>query len=103
VSEVETLQDAIRHELLCLWDDLHRARTNAYSGKWSMLCDNLELRIKGLTPLVGPTPWDEIQIPLLEDGIYQRIHADLGVEVAPDMARVAQVCARIDESAARSR
>lgn len=85
------LEQAAREELSYLWGDLNTARQNAIRNQWSIQCDGIEDRIKTLTALVGPTPRDEIQIPLLEDGIYQRIHAELGIEVAPDMERVAQV------------
>ena len=98
-SELERLKAAVREELSDLWGDLHSAQNHAINGRWSIACDNLEERIKALTPLVGATPWDEVQIPLLENGVYQRIHADLGIAVHPDMARVAQVRARINARA----
>lgn len=98
-SRLKRLQAAVRGELADLWCDLHRAQSYAINGKWSMACDNLEERIKLLTPLVGATPWDEIQIPLLENGVYQRIHADLGIAVEPDMERVAECRARMEASA----
>ncbi|MFJ9633796.1 hypothetical protein ACIRU8_39490 [Streptomyces sp. NPDC101175] len=95
-GELEGLKVAVREELSDLWGDLHRAQTYAINGTWSIACGNLEERIKLLTPLVGATPWDEIQIPLLENGVYQRIHGDLGIVVEPDMGRVALVRARIN-------
>jgi len=98
-SELERLKTAVREELADLWCDLNRAQSYAINGQWSIQCDNLEERIKNLTPLVGATPWDEIQIVLLENGVYQRIHADLGITVEPDMERVAQVRARISAEA----
>lgn len=94
--DTERLEQAAREELSYLWGDLNTARESAIRGQWSIRCDGIEERIKTLTALVGPTPWDEIQIPLLEDGIYQRIHAELGIEAAPDMGRVAQVRESID-------
>lgn len=78
------LEEVARTELAFLWGDLNDARMYAINGQWSMRCDSLVERIKHLTPLVGPTPWDEIQIPLLELGIYQRIHAELDIDV-PEM------------------
>ncbi|MEU8623294.1 hypothetical protein [Streptomyces sp. NPDC048669] len=89
--DAERLEQVAREELGYLWGDLNTARQNAIRGQWSIQCDGIEDRIKALTALVGPTPWDEIQISLLESGIYQRIHAELGIEVAPDMERVTQV------------
>jgi hypothetical protein len=99
---VDDLTAACREELAYLWTDLEEARCFALApGTWSIQCDYLEARIKRLTKLVGPTPWEEIQISLLELGIYQRIHADLGVAAPVDMERVAQTRARLDEMAAR--
>jgi len=97
MSELETLRKAVREELADLWSDLHTARRAAINGVWSMQCDRLVWRIKSLTPLVGATPWEEIQIPLLEDGLYQRIHSELGIPVTVDMKRVAKVRASIDK------
>jgi hypothetical protein len=99
---VDDLVEACREELRILWCDLEAARCSAIRpGTWSIQCLNLEDRIKTFTKLVGPTPWEEIQISLLELGIYQRIHADLGVAAPVDMERVAQTRARLDERAAR--
>ncbi|MFJ6119796.1 hypothetical protein [Streptomyces sp. NPDC092129] len=88
-----------------MWGDLNEARQSAINGQWSIRCDNLEARIKSLTQVVGPTPWDEIQIPLLELGIYQR-HAELCIdvpEVQPDMERVAKLRADLERQAAAAR
>lgn len=88
--DTEKLQEVARDELVCLWGDLKEARNRAYRNAWSMGCDNIVERIKALTPLVGSTLWGEVPIALLEDGIYQRVHEDLGVEVTVDMAAVAE-------------
>ncbi|MFD6656895.1 hypothetical protein ACFWEB_17345 [Streptomyces parvus] len=93
------LLDVAREELSSLWRDLDAARRRAYRDQWSMECDSLVERIKALTPLVGHTPWDEVQIPLLEDGIYQRVHAELGIDAPVDMARVAEHRAYLDRQA----
>jgi hypothetical protein len=92
-----TLEDAARWELVLLWDDLDRARREALNGEWSMGCDGAVERIRMFTRLVGPTPWEQIQIPLLENGIYQRIHEELGIAVDVDMERVAGVRASINQ------
>ncbi|MEU5580913.1 hypothetical protein ABZ791_30015 [Streptomyces huasconensis] len=84
------LRDVAREELAFLWDDLHDAQCSAAGERWSMACDRLVERIKALTQLVGPTPWDEVQIPLLVNGVYQRIHDELGIPVTVDMERVAR-------------
>lgn len=99
---MDDLIAACREELALLWDDLDRARRDAIRpGTWSIGCENSEYRIKRLTPLVGATPWEQIQIPLLELGIYQRIHAELGIHVPVDMDRVAEVRRHIEESRVR--
>src|SRR6266487_312620 len=90
------LEDAARDELDALWADLDTAVRYAANGQWSITCDWLTDRIKRLTQLVGPTPWEQVQIPLLESGVYQRLHAELDVSVEVDMARVAEVRASID-------
>ncbi len=98
--DVDRLTEAAREELTSLWHDLDEARMHAYSGGWSMKCDSLVERIRSLTLLVGPTPWEQIQIPLLEDGVYQRVHAEMGVEVQPpDMQRVSEMRALINGQA----
>ncbi|HTE56989.1 MAG TPA: hypothetical protein VK698_39320 [Kofleriaceae bacterium] len=100
------LEVVAREELACLWGDLEIARRSAINGTWSVSCDDITQRIKDLTAAVGPTPWDEIQIPLLELGIYQRIHAELDIdapEVQPDMDRVAKVRARLDAQSSEIR
>ena len=104
--DVEKLEAVAREELACLWGDLDEARRSAINGSWSVRCDSLEERIKDLARVVGPTPWERIQIPLLELGIYQRIHADLGIdapEVQPDMDVVAEMRADLDQQAAAVR
>lgn len=94
--DAQNLEDAARWELVLLWDDLNHARRSAINGVWSMACDSLVSRIGMFTRLVGPTPWEQIQIPLLEDGTYQRVHAELGVDVTVDMVRVAETRRSID-------
>jgi hypothetical protein len=84
MSELETLRTALRDELACLWSDLQAARRSAHRDSWSLQCDWIEGRIKKITPLVGPTPWTELNIGLIEDGVYQRIHAEIGVEAPYD-------------------
>lgn len=101
--DARTLDDAARWELELLWNDLHVARRSAANGEWSIRCDHLAARIQMFTRLVGPTPWEKIQIPLLEDGTYQRIQAEIGVHAEVDMARVAETRRSIDERTSRLR
>lgn len=86
---------AVCDELKYLWSDLDNAIRYAINGKWSIQCDGLEDRIKTLTQLVGPTPWESVPITMLENGVYQRIHDELGIRVEPDMAKVADVRERL--------
>lgn len=97
-----TLEEAIKQELCCLWGDLYAAVRNGIRTNWSIECESLAWRIKMLTRFVGPTPWDEIQISLLESGVYQRIHAEMGVTVEVDMAKVAEVRRSIESVLPRS-
>jgi hypothetical protein len=94
MTDAAKLLNVAREELAWLWSDLDAARRRAYHGQWSVTCDNLVERIKNLTSLTGPTPWDNVPIPLLEADIYQRVHEELGIEVAVDMVRVAECRAR---------
>lgn len=84
MSELDTLREALQEELSCLWTDLQTARRDALNGNWSMHCDWIEGRIKAITPLVGPTSWRQLDIGLIEDGVYQRIHEEIGVEAPYD-------------------
>lgn len=99
MSELETLRAALAEELSCLWTDLQTARRSAYKGGWSMHCDWIEGRIKTITPLVGPTPWTELDIELIEDGVYQRIHAEIGVDAPYDEDGVREHRAYLNASA----
>lgn len=99
MSELETLRAALRDELSYLWTDLQTARRDATNGQWSTHCDWLVERIKYLTPLVGPTPWTELDIQLIEDGVYQRVHAEIGVDAPYDEEGVRKHRARLDASA----
>jgi hypothetical protein len=98
MSELETLRSALRDELSCLWTDLHTARRSAYRNSWSMHCDWIAERIKTITPLVGPTPWTKLDIELIEDGVYQRIHAEIGVDAPYDEEGVRKHRARLNAS-----
>jgi len=73
-----TPDSALRWLLKLAWDDLQSARHEAPNGRWSMRCDSQVDRIIGLTRLVGPLPWEEVQVDLLLDGIYERIHESIG-------------------------
>src|SRR5687768_6685865 len=77
-KEYATPEAALRWLLVLAWSDLEEARRNAINGRWSMACDGQVARIVGLTRLVGPTGWEHIPVPLIIDGVYERIHELIG-------------------------
>lgn len=88
----------LREELVALWDDLSSAIRHAVNGQWSIQCDNLAWRMEQITRLVGPCPHDRIQMPLLLDGTYERLHAEWGVPHDPfDRAEVQATWDRYEE------
>lgn len=95
---LQDIQRVVAQELLELWRDLGVAAHTAINHKrnWSKNCVRLEERIKLLTPLVGPTLWTQVDILLLEFGIYQRIHEEIGIAVHVDMEKVAEARAMVD-------
>jgi hypothetical protein len=102
MSELEALREALAEELSYLWTDLQSARRDALNGQWSMGCEWFEGRIKTLTPLVGPTPWEKLDIELIEDGVYQCIHRELGIDAPYDEEGVRKHRVYLDESTARA-
>lgn len=94
IEEYATPDSALRWLLLLAWDELQSARREAMNGRWSIRCDNLVCRIVGLTRLVGPLPWEKIQVDLILDGVYERIHEAIGAPTplsADDRQRVLAV------------
>lgn len=79
----ETLEDVAREEQALLWDDLDRAVASALNGRWSIGCDSLKERIVAFAKILGPTPWDEIQVPLLRSGVYETILKEAGIDCPP--------------------
>lgn len=78
-EEYGTPDSALRHLLELAWNDLYSVRRRALNGRWSMDCDSQVCRIIGLTRLVGPLSWEHIQVDLLLDGVYERIHEAIGM------------------------
>jgi hypothetical protein len=78
-EEYATPDSALRWLLVLTWTDLQSARGNALNGRCSMACDDLVCRIVGLTRLVGPLSWGHLDVDLLLDGVYERIHEAIGV------------------------
>lgn len=96
-EEYATPDAALRWLLELAWDDLESARRDAINGRWSIRCDNQVDRIIGLTRLVGPLPWEHIQVSLILDGIYERIHEAIGTPTPlsdDDRRRAEEVKAR---------
>lgn len=93
-EEYATPDSALRWLLRCAWDDLQQSRGQAINGRWSMSCDHQVSRIVGLTRLVGPVPWEVVQVDLILDGVYERIHEATGTPTplsADDRARALAV------------
>ncbi len=77
------LTDAAQAELEHLWRDLHHARQFFGNGVWSMQCDNLAYRIVMLSRPVGALHSDKVQVDLVLDGLYERLHREAGIEHPP--------------------
>lgn len=78
-EEYATPDSALRMLLELAWSDLQSARREALNGRWSMRCDEQACRIIGLTRLVGPLSWEHVQVDLILDGVYERIHESIGI------------------------
>lgn len=78
--------------------DLEMARHYALDRTWSIGCENITSRIALLTRHYGTaTPWEQVGISLIEDGVYQAINDAIGLPYEPpDMQRVAEVRASIN-------
>jgi len=77
-EEYATPDSALRWLLVLAWSDLQSARRSALNGRWSMECDAMVCRIIGLTRLVGPLSWEQVDVDLILDGVYERIHERIG-------------------------
>lgn len=92
----ENLAEAVRDELGCLWDDLDHEIRHALRDGWSVKCDSLTARIVTLSRFAGATDWHEVQVGLLQSGVYQGILTSAGIEFEkPDMAEVNALAERI--------
>jgi hypothetical protein len=98
----DDLGAAARTELVNLWHDLGQARRSAINGVWSVHCDHLAYRIVMLSRIVGACPWGDIDVDVLLDGLYARIHDEAGIPYPEiDWVRVREVKAYIEEGARR--
>ncbi len=91
-SEYDTAESALRWLLVHAWDDLHKARESAADGRRSLACDAEDGRLVGLTGLVGPASWEQVQFDLLLDGTYEQVCTAMGVPAEFDRERVAALC-----------
>lgn len=85
------LVDACREELMMLWSDLENTIRDARSGTWSARCDGLRNRIKTLSDLVGPTPWQNISTPFLISEAYARVCDQIGHPVQATEQELAEI------------
>jgi len=77
-EECATAESALRWLLELAWADLQAARRRAMDGRWSMECDSAAARIVGLSRLVGPVSWEDIDVELVLDGLYERLYEVIG-------------------------
>lgn len=77
-EEYATPDSALRWLLQLAWADLESARRRAIDGRWSIECAGQVDQIVGLTRLVGPLDWGHVQVDLILDGVYERIHELIG-------------------------
>ncbi len=95
------LTAAAQVELEHLWHDLHNARQVAVNGVWSIQCENLAYRIVMLSRLAGALSADHVQVDVVLDGLYERLHREARIEYPPiDWDGVRETAAHIAASAA---
>lgn len=77
----EIYAEALRGELVNLWTDLADACrvSRADPPEKSMQCEGLIGRIQRITRLVGPLPAEEVEMPFLLTGMYEKVHAEIGI------------------------
>ncbi|MCW2938477.1 MAG: hypothetical protein JWN00_1462 [Actinomycetia bacterium] len=80
-EQVETYAQALRDELEHLWSDLAEAyrMSRADPPEKSMECENAIARIWAITDHVGPCPPGRISMPFLLTGMYEKVHAQIGI------------------------
>ena len=100
-----TLEEAAADELMRLWGDLHHQLRDARNGCWSVGCESVAHRIAVLTKALGKAArWQDMDIELLETGVYQRFHDLMGVPYEPpDMDVIAKMRAEREASLAELR
>lgn len=72
------------------WDRLDKALRAAINGVWSMGAEGEAQHIVRAARLVGPTPWGQVQWPLVRGGVYEAVLTAGGLPaVVPDEAETA--------------
>lgn len=93
-STEERYAKALRDELEFLWGDLVEAHrmSRANPPERSMECLGLIERIQTISRLVGPLPPGQVSMPFLLTGLYERVHAEIGVDatVPPEILQRAR-------------
>jgi hypothetical protein len=101
-GDAGSLEEAVRWELVLLWSDMTEARRHARGGCWSVGCENIAGRIVELTKFVSAISWEEVDVAVLLDGTYEKVHRDAGLGYPLiDWDRVREVDRRIREGAAQ--
>ena len=80
-DQAEVYAQALRNELEHLWGDLAEdyRMSRATPPEQSMGCLGRIGRIQTITKLIGPCPPEKIQMPFLLTGIYEKVHAQIGI------------------------
>ena len=67
------LEEALRWEQECLWDDLMKELDRAANGYWSTGSENKARRIVAIAKLVGPIHWSKVPTNLVLGEVYAAI------------------------------
>lgn len=73
--------EVAREELGHLWFDLAELVRDKPDDV--IRRDLLILRIANLSRAVGPTPWSQVPLPLVKNGMYERTYAMVGLGFPP--------------------
>lgn len=78
---IDELKQALRTELEHMWDDLAEdyRMSRATPPEQSMGCESRIERIQTITRLVGPCPPGAIPMAFLLTGLYEKVHAQIGI------------------------
>lgn len=79
----QDLRDVLLEELIYLWGDFADAYRASRTDppETSMGCEHLIGRIQTVTKLVGPIDPAKVAMPFLLTGMYERVHAEIGITV----------------------